>query len=471
MQTVEVGVSASLDTRAKPLQYFSAAGDSIMDRRSFVSMAVAGAAALTTGIGWSETPSAANPQGANAGDDADLKARWEKLDTAIRGWWSGDLHQATEEQIRNDPKKTLLFLPFPYITGGGSEAAFPEIYGWDTQFTNVALLDHGRAEIARNNMLDQLSQISRFGMVLNGNRSFYVTRGQPPLLAWSVQNYLAVKKDDDELAMLAYPLLERSYVHYWNGPAHRTPTGLSTCRDGGAEGMPPELASECEAGLDYTPIFGGQISDCVPIHVNCALVRQAQVLALLAERFGWSDKAAHWRKEAVERAARIQQYCWDEDKGCYLEYNYVRKERLPYYSLNTYWPLWAGIASPKQAKRVVGNLKLFDRPYGLTFTDKTYPGIHPEFKAMEWAYPEAWPPQQIIVAQALLGYGFPGQARDVSRRYISNVVTTWEKTGLLWERYNGVDGGHTVPVERAPPRPLHGFSSAAAVVVGRVAFS
>jgi alpha,alpha-trehalase len=85
--------------------------------------------------------------------------------------------------------------------------------------------------------------------------------------------------------------------------------------------------------------------------------------------------------------------------------------------------------------------------------------------------PEVWPPQQIIVAQALLGYGFPGQARDVSRRYISNVVTTWEKTGLLWERYNGVDGGHTVPVERAPPRPLHGFSSAAAVVVGRVAFS
>jgi hypothetical protein len=50
-------------------------------------------------------------------------------------------------------------------------------------------------------------------------------------------------------------------------------------------------------------------------------------------------------------------------------------------------------------------------------------------------------------------------------------VDTWERTGHLWERYNAVDGGHEVPIERAPPRPLHGFSSASAVVVGRIAFS
>jgi neutral trehalase len=119
---------------------------------------------------------------------------------------------------------------------------------------------------------------------------------------------------------------------------------------------------------------------------------------------------------------------------------------------------------------MVDNLGLFDRPYGLTFTDKDYPNPHPRFGALEWAYPEAWPPQQIIVAQALQRYGYGDRARDVSRRYIANVVKTWEKTGLLWERYNGVAGGHLVPLERKEPQPLHGFSSAAAVVVGRVAF-
>ncbi len=187
-----------------------------MDRRSFVSMAVAGTVAMAAGIGRSQDTSAGDSQIKYPEDQQNLKARWEKLDRTIRGWWDGDLHRATEKEIREDPKGTLLYLPFPYIAGGGSESAFPEIYGWDTQFTNLALIDHGRLDIKRWNMLDQLSQIERFGKVLNGNRSFYITRGQPPLLAWSVQNYLAVKNDDDELAMLAYPLLERAYVHYWN---------------------------------------------------------------------------------------------------------------------------------------------------------------------------------------------------------------------------------------------------------------
>ena len=420
-----------------------------MNRRSFVRMAAAATAAMAAGAGRSE---GAAWQSADSAGDANLKARWQKLDTAIRGWWDGDLQQATEKEIRDDPKKTLLFLPFPYISGGGSVGSFPEIYGWDTQFINVALLDHQRPDIVRNNMLDQLSMIERFGKVLNGNRSYYVSRGQPPLLAWSVQNYLQVKQDDDDLAMLAYPMLEKSYVRYWNGPDHTTPIGLATCRDEhSTNDLSDEEAAECEAGLDFTSIFGGEITHCVPIHVNCALVRQAQVLALLADRFGWRDKAERWKKEAEDRAHRINQYCWDDKQGCYLEYNYVRKSRLPYYSLNAYWPLWAGIASKSQAQRVADQLKRFDQPFGLTFTDKTYPNPHPRFGALEWAYPEVWPPQQIIVAQALERYGFHDQARQVSRRYIGNVVATWEKTGQTWERYNGIVGGHVVPLERAHP--------------------
>jgi alpha,alpha-trehalase len=222
--------------------------------------------------------------------------------------------------------------------------------------------------------------------------------------------------------------------------------------------------------LDFTPIFDGKITQCVPIHVNCSLVVQSQVLAQLANRFGWKQDAEHWDKEAALRASRINQYNWDPSTGCYMEYNYVEKKRLPYFSLNTFWPLWAGIASSAQARSVTTNLHLFNRHFGLTFTDKNYPNPHPRFHALEWAYPEAWPPQQIIAAQALLRYGYGDQARAVSRRYIGNVVTTWERTGKLWERYNGVGGGHAVPFERADPHELHGFSSAAAVVVGRVAF-
>jgi alpha,alpha-trehalase len=448
-----------------------------MNRRNFVRLALAGT--IATAARKCRGGAATTPTGWRSDDfgvDDDLQARWKGLDSAIRGWWVGDLHHSTENEIRNDPGRTLLFLPFPYITAGGSESAFPEIYGWDTQFINLGLLAHDRADIVRWNILDQLSMIERFGKVLNGNRTFYATRGQPPLLAWSVENYLEAHKEDDELAMLAYPNLERAYREYWNGPDHITPIGLSTCRDSGTgsefhseEG--PRLSAECEAGLDFTPIFDGDIRRCVPLHINCALVRQAQILGALAERFGWDGKAEGWKKEAGKRAGLINQYCWDESEGFYFEYDYVRQKRLPFYSLNAYWPLWAGIASKSQAEGAVSHLKQFDRPYGLTFTDKDYPNPHPEFKALEWAYPESWPPQQIIVALALKQYGFLDEARRVNRRYISNVVTTWEQTGTTWERYNAVLGGYNCPVERTAVARLHGWSSSSAVVIGRMLFS
>jgi alpha,alpha-trehalase len=237
------------------------------------------------------------------------------------------------------------------------------------------------------------------------------------------------------------------------------------------DSLTEEQDAECEAGLDFTPIFGGDVRRCVPLHINTALVRYAQVMGKLAERFGWKGKAAAWQKKADERAALINKYCWDEQEGFYFEYDYVSGKRLPYYSLLGFWPLWTGIASKEQARRVVEHLKMFDRPYGLTFTDRSYPGVHPEFKNIEWAYPEAWPQQHVAVAQALKRYGYHQRARDVSRRFMANVITTWEKTGLTWERYDAVVGGHNVPVERNPAQPLHGFTSASAVVVGRIAFS
>ncbi len=145
-------------------------------------MVLAGSAAIATGLNKGEAATLVGKRQDGKSDDKDeLRFRWERLDNSIGSWWDGDLHRATEEEVLNDPQKTLIFLPFPYSTAGGSEAAFPEMYGWDTQFINLGLLAHDRADIVRNNILDQLSMIDRFGMVLNGNRTFYLTRGQPPL--------------------------------------------------------------------------------------------------------------------------------------------------------------------------------------------------------------------------------------------------------------------------------------------------
>jgi alpha,alpha-trehalase len=168
-----------------------------------------------------------------------LRKHWHELDTTIRDWWDADLHRAQEDELRDpaqnvvwytddehrkmegkDPGRdsgTLLFLPYPYVTGGGSESSFPEMYCWDIFFINQALLLHGRPDIVRNHILNQLFMIERFGMVLNGNRTYYLPRSQTPLLAESIRRYHRFVADRDLLAM-AYPLLKREYQKYWTAP-------------------------------------------------------------------------------------------------------------------------------------------------------------------------------------------------------------------------------------------------------------
>ncbi len=440
----------------------------IINRRTFVSGLATASLAATPGLLHAAGLPASFQQSQTSSDD--LHSRWQKLDDAVKSWWTTDLSSADESAVRRDPNKTLLYLPFPYSSAGGSESAFPEMYGWDTQFMNIALLAHNRADIVSNHIRNDFFMIEKYGMVLNGNRTYYLTRSQPPLLAWSVEYYLRAKQDPN-LALQAYSALEAEYNNYWNHGPHLTPTGLSTCHDSGQSDLSPEMAAEAESGFDFTPIFGGEITHCVPIHINACLVYCARVLTSLSETFGWKDKADFWRKQADDRSRKINELCWNEKLGYYFEYNYETKQQIPVYSLSPFWLLWAGVASERQAKTVVSQLNRFDQPWGLTITDKQYPSPHPSLKLNQWAYPAAWSPFQIILAQGLLRYGYRREAVSVSTSFLKNQIVTFEKTGHLWERYNAVDGGHDCPIERDAAFPLHGWSSASVAILGRVVYS
>jgi hypothetical protein len=65
---------------------------------------------------------------------------------------------------------TLLGLPFPY-TVPCCKGAFQEIYYWDTCFTCLGLIQNSRTDLAAFNTRNLLSQIQRFGLVPNGNRT------------------------------------------------------------------------------------------------------------------------------------------------------------------------------------------------------------------------------------------------------------------------------------------------------------
>jgi alpha,alpha-trehalase len=328
----------------------------------------------------------------------------------------------------------------------------------------MALLLHDRWDLVRNHILNHLFQIERFGMVLTGNRTFYLTRSQTPLLADSIRQYCQ-DQIDVELVMFSYPWLVKEYREYWNASHHQTPTGLATHRDLGDPRLRPELAAEAES-LDFTPCYGGDIRTCVPLQLNCALVRYADNLAWMADVLRLPEEAEVWTRLATRRRELIRELCWDDKAGFFFEYQFVRGERLPFWSLGAYWTLWAGVATRTQAAQLASHLPRFLHRGGLAQTDVAYPSPHPEFSWLQWGYPSAWPPSQMIVVEGLDRYGFQAEAHDVAVRYLDCMLTEYDRTGKFWEKYNAVEATSSLPRERTPCVPLHGWTTASAVWLG-----
>lgn len=416
-----------------------------------------------------------------------LKRKWRDLDNTIREGWDADMRTAREQDVcetgtdwtwsetiskisgrRLDPKdnsETLLYLPFPFRPGAG-KGAFPEMFAWDSYFVNLGLLAHGRFDLVKGMLLNQLFMIMRHGKVLNGNRSYFAGRSQPPLHADAIWQYYEATGDRD-LLLLAYPLLCREYRHHWLDPDHSTPTGLTTHNDTTDPNLRPELAAEAESGLDFCPLFDGDVRKCVPLALNSQLVRYCEVLGLIAQKLGLVHEAAEWQDAAKERAQRIHDLCWSEDEGFFFEYNFVTSRQIPVWSLCAYWTVWANIASEDQIRRMVSHLPRFEHERGLTVTDRLYPSPHPEFPTLQWSYPYCWPPLMMMVVSALSKTKAVAAAASIGINYLKWVVQRYEDTGTVWEKYLAVPNA-TEQAERYDTVSFYGWSCASVVQIGRL---
>lgn len=405
---------------------------------------------------------------------ADLAAVWPGFEKTIRSWWKADLHTAREAAIRGDGAETLLYLPFPYSSAGGSEAAYPEMYGWDTYFIIRAMLDYGLTDVVREHILNQLFMIERYGFVLNGNRTYYLGRSQPPLHADMILRYIDATGDEN-LALRAYPLLRTEMLEYWGAEHHMSPIGLHTncdilTRGPTDEWLSPELAAEAETGLDFSAIFEGDVRKFVPLITNCAIIRYLEVLEILASRLHLPE-AEQWGTMRNERCDQVRACCWDEAAGFFFEYNFAEQRRGEAWSLCGFLPLWAGFATEHEAARVVEHLPRFQQPYGLAQTDRHLPSPHPKLPNVQWNYPAGWPPFQVLVSESLRAYGFTDEARACDIAWLHGCHGLFERTGYLYEKYNVVENTNRVPMERSDMAPpFHGWSSASCLLAGRALF-
>jgi alpha,alpha-trehalase len=141
----------------------------------------------------------------------------------------------------------LLYLPNRYVVPGGR---FNEMYGWDSYFIVRGLLEDGRVDLARGMVENFFFEIEHYGTILNANRTYYLTRSQPPFLTSMIRGVYEAEKaaghEDRAWLEKAYGYASRDY-ELWNREAHHAgSTGLARYYDFGEGPAPESLKDETD---------------------------------------------------------------------------------------------------------------------------------------------------------------------------------------------------------------------------------
>ena len=379
---------------------------------------------------------------------------------------------------------SLIALPHAYIVPGGR---FREIYYWDSYFTMLGLRAAGRTDMIEN-MVDNFAYlIDTIGFIPNGNRTYYLTRSQPPFFAGMV-GILAQAKADDQIYVKYLPQLRREYDWWMRGSTElsadnpavlhtvRMPDGsvlnryydrgdypraesyredVETARASGRDAATVyrHLRSGAESGWDYSgrwfkdgkTLATIQTTDIVPPDLNALLFHLERTLARGYRLSGDSAQAEKMAELALARETALRKYSWDAASGAYQDYEFPNRRLTGRLSLATVYPLYFGMADTAEAAAVAELIeRRFLRAGGvLTTLDDT---------GEQWDAPNGWPPLQWLTVQGLRRYGYDALADRVAARWMELNERVYANVYKMVEKYNVVDmallaGGGEYPVQ------------------------
>ncbi len=159
------------------------------------------------------------------------------------------IHQMGDVRVAEIPDEGLLYLPHPYIVPGGR---FNEMYGWDSYFIILGLVEDHRMDLARDMVENFFYEIDNYGAILNANRTYYLTRSQPPFLTSMIREVYEHQGGTPlSRAWLAnaYAHAERDYALWTRAPHLAGNTGLARYSDIGS-GPVPEMADDSHYYID-----------------------------------------------------------------------------------------------------------------------------------------------------------------------------------------------------------------------------
>lgn len=407
-----------------------------------------------------------------------FEEKWGEVENFIHNNW----HTSRVDSVGfSELRKKGIVPPKPFMSIAKGD---PALFYWDNYFINKGLLKIDSLKQYALNVVDNLLwEVDTLGFVPNANMNWGINRSQIPYLAHMVADVYE-EFPDREWLLNAYQTLKKEY-HFWTDTSqtaienHTTSVaGLQRFYHHGSEKELADFYTLCYrrrllaehpdsvdyqtrlevAGhymaeaevMDFTPRFENRCTDFIAVDLNCNLYHYEKLFSWMVQELALTGEP-DWNSMAETRKKLINRYCWNEERGLFMDYDFRNNRFTKVACIACMYPLFVGIASAEQAEKTLKNLSLFEYEFGVTVCEKTNQPV-----LYQWDYPAGWPPVFLLTVQSLHNYGFKTDALRICEKYLDlaarNFVdpqpcfkggdsTKIRSKGYIYEKYDVVTGG------------------------------
>lgn len=336
------------------------------------------------------------------------RARWALLRTGLRA--SGPAGEYGEETAS---------------TCVPNHGGFTRVFFWDSLFTSVALSAYDpdfakgaiRCVFARQDPRTGLCPEHSFNFQVPGRD--VIGAPQMPIAAWAVRKYHDRNPGDIAFVREMLPRLLLNH-DYWRRHGDRDGDGLAELTWTGQ-------CADNSPAWDQYQVNGGDGCTWLPpianVQLNAFLYRDAVELADLAERCGDGGAAAELRASAAARGEALMRVCFAPREDRFWDFDHATGRHCRIRTFYMFWPLWAGMPVPEEARRsLIEDVLLDPRQF---FGPIPFPSVaydEPAYDPKGYWRGRCWPHISYWLIEMLHRKGYQAEAAEASRRTLAAIL-------------------------------------------------
>lgn len=269
---------------------------------------------------------------------------------------------------------------------------------------------------------------------------------QTPILAWGC---LMVYRQTNDRKLLdqSFPYL-LAFDHWYSTERDVDDDGLIELGTYKASKISKMLQTAKYESFDFHPAVDGMKLTRHPkresggewygnvegVDTTCALLIGERALVEIARELGREDVVRSLEATIARRVAAVQARMWDPATKFFYSVDRDSHEKIMVRTIQAFWTLTCGAATPAQAEALVGALR-DPKQWWSDYPIPTVAMDDPQFKARGFWRGDMWPPTNYLISLGLMNYSYFDVARELSDRMLKLVGTRG-----INERYNATTG-------------------------------